>query len=392
MSFIPYGRQEVTEADIAAVTEVLRSDFLTQGPAVEAFEADICIYTGAKHAVACSNGTAALHLAALAARVQPGDIAIVPAITFAASANCISYCGGEVWFADVNDGVTLDINSCRTQIERAIREGRRVSVVVTVDMAGNRSHYEGVAALRREFGFTWISDACHRLVPNELLGENGPDMAVLSFHPVKHITTGEGGMVLTNQESLAKALRLYRSHGITKASEDFVAPEQAWSQDGTLNPWYYEMQALGYNYRMCDIQAALGRSQLTRLNAGLDRRDEIMAAYWAAFKNLEHVSFPEQSSKGRHGYHLAVLLIDFALLDKSRAQVMTELRELGIGTQVHYIPVCMLPYYAGKTNLRRVSNAVYYYARALSVPCFASMSDSDIERVIAGVTRVIGGE
>ncbi|MDD2624785.1 MAG: UDP-4-amino-4,6-dideoxy-N-acetyl-beta-L-altrosamine transaminase [Candidatus Riflebacteria bacterium] len=391
MKFIPYGRQEITQADIDAVVEVLKSDFLTQGPAIESFEQAVCDYVGKRHAVACCNGTAALHLAALAAGVAPGDICIVPAITFAASANCISYCGGKVVFADVDDTVTASYDSCRAILEKYRAEKHPVKAVVTVDMAGNCCDRKAFKRLKEEFGFVWISDSCHRIVPEKDCG--GPDMTVYSFHPVKHITTGEGGMVVTDSDELAENLRLNRTHGITKDHKRFVNNSEAHDKNGEINPWYYEMQTLGFNYRITDFQAALGASQLKRLDRSVLRRQQIVEIYKKHLGECKNIAFPKVSESGIHAYHLAIVLIDFEKIGKTRAAVMKYLRENSIGTQVHYIPVPILPYYAEKANLGELPNfetpnSMCYYKKALSLPCFPTMSDDDALWVCEHLKRI----
>ena len=388
MKFIPYGRQEITQADIDAVVEVLKSDFLTQGPAIENFERAVSDYVGKRHAVACCNGTAALHLAALAAGVAPGDVCIVPAITFAATANCISYCGGEVAFADVDDTVTASYDSCRALLEKYQAEKRSVKVLLTVDMAGNCCDRAAFKRLKDEFGFVWISDSCHRIVPEKDSG--GPDMTVYSFHPVKHITTGEGGMVVTDSDEMAENLRLNRTHGITKDHKRFVNNSEAHDKNGEINPWYYEMQTLGFNYRMTDFQAALGVSQLKRLDWSVLRRQQIVEIYKKHLGECKNIAFPRVSENGIHAYHLAIVLIDFEKIGKTRAAVMNSLRKNNIGTQVHYIPVPMLPYYAAKGDSNKLPNSMSYYKKALSLPCFPTMSDDDAMWVCENLKKCVG--
>ncbi|MBU1109271.1 MAG: UDP-4-amino-4,6-dideoxy-N-acetyl-beta-L-altrosamine transaminase [Candidatus Riflebacteria bacterium] len=391
MNFIPYGRQEITAEDIEAVVGVLKSDYLTQGPAIESFEKAVCLEAGASHAIACSNGTAALHLACMAAGLQAGDSVVVPPITFVASANCARYVGANILFADI-DPTTLTMSplACRKVLEQAVANKKPVRAVVTVDLAGHPCDMQAFSQLKQEFGFIWIQDACHSIgatwEDNQgirwKVGEcPDPDMTVFSFHPVKHITTGEGGMVLTQSDQLAHKLRQLRSHGITRESAEFVNQTEAFADDGSPNPWYYEMQQLGYNYRMTDIQAALGESQLHRLAAGIVRRREIMAAYHARLNRHPHVSFPDVAESVGHAYHLAIVLIDFASVGKTRALLMNHLKHAGIGTQVHYIPIPLMPYYAAMADINEFPESIAYYRRALSLPCFPQMSDADVARV-----------
>jgi len=391
MKFIPYGRQEVSREDIEAVVAVLKSDYLTQGPAIESFEKAVSLEAGSSHAIACSNGTAALHLACMAAGLQAGDLAATSAITFVASANCARYLGAEVRFVDIDpETLTMSSLSCRRLLEKAQSEGRPVKVLVTVDFAGHPCDMQAFAQLKKEFGFVWIQDACHSIGATWedsqgirwKVGEWPlPDMTVFSFHPVKHITTGEGGMILTHDDKLARCLRQLRTHGITRDPAEFDNKSEAFAADGSVNPWYYEMQQLGFNYRMTDIQAALGESQLHRLAAGIVRRREIVAAYEARLGGHPHIAFPKVAEGVWHAYHLAVALIDFDSAGKSRAVVMNHLQQAGVGTQVHYIPVPLMPFYVAVADLAEYPHALAYYRKALSLPCFPQLVDADIARI-----------
>jgi UDP-4-amino-4,6-dideoxy-N-acetyl-beta-L-altrosamine transaminase len=399
MKFLPYGRQHITEDDIEAVVKTLKSDFLTQGPAVESFEQAFCRKTGARYAVACSNGTAALHLAALASGISSGDEVLVPPVTFVASANCARFNGAGVIFADIDrNTLTLSPENCEIKLQQAKEKGRPIKAVVTVDLAGHPCDMAAFAELKKQYGFIWIQDACHSLGGAWCdkqqrcwkIGESSaPDMTVYSFHPVKHITCGEGGMITTHSGEYADKLRLYRTHGITKNQTDFVNAEFAHDSDGQVNPWYYEMQALGFNYRLTDIQAALGESQLKRLDKFIERRNQIVGHYRRSLHNLSQLSFPDVASGVRHAYHLAVVEIDFAGIGKSRATVMNELREKGIGTQVHYIPIPLMPYYKDSACMAEIPNSLDYYRKALSIPCFPQLSDEDVERVCQSIKEVI---
>lgn len=399
MKFIPYGRQQITAEDIDAVVATLKSDFLTQGPAIETFEKAVCQETGAQYAVACNNGTAALHLAAIAAGIGVGDRVVVPPITFVASANCARYNGAEILFADI-DPATLTMSPlvCRRILERCAEEGRPVKAVVTVDLAGHPCDMQAFALLRKEFGFVWIQDACHSIGASweDNLGIRWKigelpeaDMTVFSFHPVKHITTGEGGMITTHSDVLADNMRLHRSHGIMRSADGFANHEEAFAADGSANPWYYEMQSLGFNYRLTDIQAALGTSQLRRLSENIVQRQMIAAAYRSRLANMPLITFPSVADSVSHAYHLAIVQIDFAAAGRSRAEVMTRLKADGIGTQVHYIPVPMMPYYAGSVAPAEIPASLAYYRQALSLPCFPQMGDEEIERVCASLKRVL---
>lgn len=399
MKFIPYGRQDITAADIEAVVEVLKSDFLTQGPAIDRFERAICHETGAQFAVACSNGTAALHLAAIAADIRSGDRVVVPPITFVASANCARYNGAEVLFADI-DPLTLTMSpmACRRLLEQGVADGKPIKAVVTVDLAGHPCDMQAFALLKKEFGFVWIQDACHSIGATweDNLGirwKTGElpevDLTVFSFHPVKHITTGEGGMIVTHSESMAANMRLHRSHGIVRDPSGFLNVEEAFTPDGSVNPWYYEMQQLGFNYRITDIQAALGVSQLSRLGQNIVRRQEIVAAYRTRLADLQMVSFPEVADGVSHAYHLAIVLIDFAACGRSRAEVMGCLKADSVGSQVHYIPIPMMPYYAGSVDMQTLPASLAYYRQALSLPCFPQMTGNDIDRVCLSLRKAL---
>ncbi|HNW35613.1 MAG TPA: UDP-4-amino-4,6-dideoxy-N-acetyl-beta-L-altrosamine transaminase [Candidatus Ozemobacteraceae bacterium] len=397
--FLSYGRQSITEDDITAVIETLKSDFLTQGPAIPKFEADFCRVTGARHAIACSNGTAALHIAALAAGIKRGDRALVTPMTFVASANCIRYAGGDVAFADI-DGETLTMSPIAAEIalEKAVDEGRPFRAIVTVDLAGHPCDMEAFSRLKKKYGLIWIHDACHSLGGSWTdaagrvwkVGEYPePDTVAWSFHPVKHITTGEGGMVTTFSDQIADRLRLLRTHGIQKDPASLVFRNEAFDADGQVNPWYYEMQSLGFNYRLTDIQAALGSSQLKRLHAGIQRRTKIVEVYRSGLSGLNGIRQPPVRAGVGHAYHLAVIRIDFTGLGTSRARVMRNLRERNIGTQVHYVPVPMMPYYAGIVPMGNLPQTIAYYRETLSLPCYPDLQDDDIERVVTAVREVL---
>ena len=375
---IPYGRQHITEEDLAAVRQALQGDFLTQGPAIAAFEEAFAAYCGSKYAIALSNGTAALHLSALALGVRPGSKVITTPITFAASANCVLYCGGEVVFADIdpNTGL-LDINAVQRMLEAAPKG--TYSGIVPVDFAGNPVNLEAFRKLADKHGLWIIEDACHApggsftdsLGVEQRCG-NGvyADLAIFSFHPVKHIATGEGGMINTNNKDLYERIMMLRTHGITRD------PAKMHEFHGG---WYHEMQELGYNYRITDFQCALGSSQLKRADEGLLRRREIAAHYDAAFQGTQ-IQTLQTSANGNHAYHLYVILTE------RRKELYDFLREKGIYTQVHYIPCHTHPYYRNlghRPGDYPFSEA--YYSRCLSLPMFPSMSHGEQEYVIENV-------
>lgn len=389
--FLGYGRQSIDDADIAAVVDALRGDFLTQGPVVERFENALAEYTGARYAVAVSNGTAALHLACLAADVRPGDTGITSAVTFAASANCIRYAGGEAKFVDIDPhslGMTVQ------GLTSALRASD-AKVIIPVHLAGLAHASAEIRDVAR--GKVIIEDAAHSLGGQYACGRPigcgaYSDMTILSFHPVKAITTGEGGAILTNNEAFARKLRRLRSHGIQRDASHFVGDDAF--EGSHPKPWYYEQVELGFNYRLTDIQAALGLSQLSKLDRFVTRRREIAARYDEAFSDVPGIqraqSSPEQRARSAH--HLYILLFDFESLMISRSELMQKLRECGIGTQVHYIPIYRLPYYANRGPFDRSAfpGAEGYYQSCLSIPIHPGLIDEDAEYVIDCVKRSIG--
>ena len=389
-AFLPYGRQVIEDDDIAAVTEALRSDFLTTGPRVEQFETAFAQTVGARHAVACANGTAALHLAMLALDVQAGEAAVVPAITFAATANSARYVGAEVVFADV-DPLTglMTADTLEQAFERL--QGRRLAAVLPVHLAGHAAPLPALRRLALEQGAATVEDACHALGTtmafdniSERVGDcRRAQMACFSFHPVKTLTTGEGGIVTTNDPDLAERLRRYRSHGITREPQTFVGPDIALDAGGAVNPWVYEMQDLGFNYRLPDLLCALGLSQLAKLDRFVATRRALAARYDALLPGLapivQAIAAPPESGSALHLY---VVLIDFAAVGLSRRKVMEALRVRGIGTQVHYIPVHRQPYYRDRYGELDLPGADAYYARCLSLPLHAGMALEDVDRVV----------
>jgi perosamine synthetase len=389
---IPYGRQHIDDEDIDAVVKVLRSGALTQGPMVEAFEDAIRAYVGAKYAVAMASGTAGLHLAAIAAGVAPGNSLITSPITFVASANAALYAGGAPLFADVDPDT---VNMSPASLRDALRTHTNVRAVVPVHFGGLPCDMPAIKAAADGAGAVVIEDAAHALGATYADGSRVGNcrysaMTMFSFHPVKAIAAGEGGMITTNDETIYRRLLRLRSHGINKLDDAFQCPEQA-TTAGARNPWYYEMQELGFHYRITDIQCALGLAQFGRLEAFLARRREIVSVYDAAFAELEHAR-PAQQMRHLSGHHLYVLRIDFARAGTTRAAVMTGLRARGIVTQVHYIPVPAHPLY------RRLGftpddypHARQYYEEALTIPLFYDLTDADQQHVIASVRALVGG-
>jgi UDP-4-amino-4,6-dideoxy-N-acetyl-beta-L-altrosamine transaminase len=385
---IPYGRQHITEADLKAVTETLQSDYLTQGPAIAAFEKAFAQYIGCKYAVAVANGTAALHLSALALKVQPGDKIISTPITFAASSNCIRYCGGEVVFADINpNSYLLDIKSVQQLLEQSPK-GTYKGIVV-VDFAGAAADMEAFRKLADNYGCWIIEDSCHApggyfidSAGNKQLCGNGnfAELAIFSFHPVKHIACGEGGMITTNDEKLYKHLLTLRTHGIVKNNEAYLndisfAAGQP-TQGNNYPGWYMEMQELGYNYRITDFQAALGISQLKRADVGLVRRREIAAIYEKAFKGKSYIKGQSGVVEG-HAYHLYVIETE------NRLGLYNYLREQKIFAQVHYIPTHLMPYYRQYGwKEGDMPNAEQYYRHCLSLPMYPTLTPEQQQYVI----------
>lgn len=382
--FLPYGRQTIEEEDRRAVLEVLSSDWLTQGPAVERFESALAERCGARHAVAVANGTAALHLAALVAGIEPGDRVLTSPITFVATANCIVHAGGEPGFVDVEpDSANVDPDA----FEARVREGRgRVRGVIPVDFAGCPAAMERIASVARENGLFVIEDASHAIGASwtDSRGAVHPvgdgshaDLTTFSFHPVKHVTTGEGGAVLTNRDDLADRLRSLRTHGIVREAARLERDEGG---------WWYEMQDLGFNYRITDLQCALGTAQLGRLSVWVERRAALVARYRKALAGVEEVRFNVEPQGVRPAWHLFVVRVP------DRGRVYRELREQGIGVQVHYIPVHLQPYYRRRFGTREGDFPVAeaFYRDALSLPLFPSMRDEDADRVVEALLRAIG--
>jgi perosamine synthetase len=376
-TLLPYGRQSVQEDDIQAVVEVLRSDWLTTGPKVEEFEEAFAHWVGAKYAVSFSSGTAALHGAAFAAGLKPGDEAITSPLTFAATANCVLYQGARPVFADVSsDTLNLDPDRFAERITPKTR------AVLPVDYAGHPADLNPILAVAERHGLTVIEDACHALGA-EYHGRRGGSithMSVFSFHPVKHLATGEGGMVTTNDATLAETLRRFRNHGISSDSRRRQASGQ----------WYYEMVLLGFNYRLTDVACALGLSQLKKLEANLTRRREIAARYTAAFRNLPGVLVPSVRPNVNAAWHLYPIRVNPAQLNTDRAHVFRALRAENIGVNVHYIPVHLHPYYRDQFGYRggEYPVAEAAYEQLISLPMFHGMTDQDVEDVIAAVSKV----
>ena len=381
---LPYGRQTIEDDDIAAVAQALRADFLTTGPLVEAFETAFAAQVGARHAVACANGTAALHLAMLALDVQPGEVCIVPAITFLATANCARYVGAEVVFADVDPATGLMTPDTLAQALTRVGD-RQLRAVLPVHLRGDTAELPALAALAQNAGAVLVEDAPHALGStmsfgnvSERVGDGRHSaMATFSFHPVKTIATGEGGMVTTNDDRLAQRLKTLRSHGM-------VRPEGA-------DPWIYEMPEPGFNYRLPDILCALGLSQLAKLDRFAARRRALAARYAQGLAPLAPLVTPAARPDWSDPVlHLMVVLIDFQAAGRTRGQVVDDLKARGVGTQVHYIPVHTQPYYRDRYGPMDLPGAQEWYRTCLSLPLYSGMADEDVDRVIAALSEVLG--
>ena len=380
---IPYGQQNIDEHDIAEVIEVLKSSFITQGPAINNFEKAITDYTGANHTVAVNSATSALHLACLALDVKEGDLVWTTPISFVASANCALYCGASIDFVDV-DSTTF--NLCPKQLEqKLIVAGDKLpKVVIVVHMAGQPCDMKAIYKLSQQYNFKVIEDASHAIgasYDKQKVG-NLPysDITVFSFHPVKIITTGEGGAATTNSEQLAHKLQLLRSHGVTR---DINLLEK---NDG---PWYYEQLELGYNYRMTDIQAALGTSQIKRLDKFIEKRHQIAKFYDAAFADNEHIKTPHQESISHSSYHLYIIQLKDHMVPKHQ-EIFTALRKEGVGVNLHYIPIYLHPYYR-KMGFKPgyMPKAEDYYKRSISIPIFYNMTEKMCLQVVTTITEVL---
>lgn len=381
---IPYGRQSISEADIESVVDILRSDFLTQGPAVPEFESAVTKYCAVNHAIAVNSATSALHIACLALGVGKGDIVWTSPITFVASANCALYCGAEVDFIDI-DPITynLSVDQLKCKLKLAAHTGKLPKVVIPVHLAGQSCDMESIYELSKQFGFKIIEDASHAIggkYKGQPIGNcRYSDITVFSFHPVKIITTGEGGMALTNDAKLAQQMTLLRSHGITRDEHMMTH-----ASDG---PWYYQQIGLGFNYRMTDIQAALGVSQMMRLDAMVEKRHELAHRYDAAFRELA-ISTPQQGDDVFSAYHLYVIRLRSSVI-KPHKQVFEDLRAAGIGVNLHYIPVYRQPYFQQFGYLTsEFPEAEKYYSDAISLPIYPLLSELDQQKVIEAVSSV----
>tara|TARA_Y100001934_G_scaffold221000_1_gene263240 strand:+ start:32075 stop:33262 length:1188 start_codon:yes stop_codon:yes gene_type:complete len=394
---MPYGRQTIDQSDIDAVLAVLKSDWLTTGPLVDRFEETAREVTGARHALVCSNGTAGLHLATLALELGPGDALIVPTLTFLATANCARYVGAEVIFADVDpDTALMEPHHLKEALARA--GDLRPVAVAPVHFGGQVADLAGLSAVARTSGLRIMEDACHALGGTYAHAGNqvrvgacaDSDLAVFSLHPVKTATMAEGGIVTTNDDRLAERVARLRTHGTIREPSAWSDRNQGFTGE-TANAWYYEMPEVGLNYRASDLHCALGTTQLSRLDQFVARRAGLVASYDTALASLS----PTIRSAGRRpdqspGWHLYIALIDFEAMGTTRAAVMAALRQEGIGTQVHYLPVHRQPYYRERYGHLDLPGADAFYDRCLSLPLFPDMADHDVSRVVQALTRACG--
>lgn len=383
---IPYGRQDITQTDIDTVLEVLKSDFLTQGPMVPCFEQTVAQHVGACHALAVNSATSALHIACLALGLGPGDHLWTTPITFVASANCGLYCGARVDFVDIDPrSYNLCPKALECKLEQAEREGKLPKVVVAVHLCGQSCDMQAIHALAQRFGVNIIEDASHAIggkYKGEFVGNcRYSDITVFSFHPVKIITSAEGGMALTNNSALAERMGLLRSHGITR--DENLMTHKA---DG---PWYYQQIDLGFNYRMTELQAALGVSQMERLDQYVARRHQLAEGYNELLAGLP-VTIPWQHPDSYSGLHLYVIRLQLANLQKSHRQVFESLREKGIGVNLHYIPVHTQPYFQCMGfRCGDFPQAESYYREAISLPMFPTMSEEQQDIVVAALGKAV---
>lgn len=374
---IPYSKQTIDEDDVAAVINVLKSDWLTTGPMVTRFETEIAHFTGASFGVAVSSGTAALHAAMFAIDIKAGDEVIVPSLTFAATANAVVYQGGTPVFADIEPhSFLIDPTSVASKISP------RTKAIIAVDYAGNPCDYDALNRLAKKNNLILVSDACHSLGGKYKDRKVGTlaDLSVFSFHPAKHITTAEGGMITTNNENFARRIKTFRNHGITTDHRERA-------EKGTC---HYEMIELGYNYRLNDIQCALGVSQLKKLPAWIERRNAIAHSYTNAFNKVPYLELQKPQEQSLHAHHLYVIRLNGKIISQSRDQVLALMKQRGIGANVHYPPVHLHPYYVENFQTKRgqlpVTESVY--EGIISLPMYPSMTEEDVSRVVDAVTSL----
>lgn len=386
MTYIPYGRQDISKEDLQSVVKVLESDWLTQGPNIEEFEQAVADYCGAKYAVAVNSATSALHIACMAASVGPGDWLWTTPNTFVASANCGRYCGADVDFVDIDrQTYNLSTAALEAKLQAEKLTGNLPKVVIPVDFSGQSCDMEAIAALAKQYNFTIIEDASHAIGGSYKGAKIGScqysDMTIFSFHPVKIVTTCEGGMVMTNRRDLYDKLIRLRSHGITRDPEMM--------NDEAHGPWYYQQVELGYNYRITDVQAALGISQMKRIDTFVDRRSAIARRYTEELAGLPLI-LPCQNESVKSAWHLYVIQVDDNICKKNRKQIFEELRAKGIGVNVHYIPVHTQPYYKNRGfGYGDFPISEQYYERAISIPVYYKLTDEEQSYIIRSLYEVV---
>jgi len=388
---IPYGKHHVDEEDIKSVIKVLKSDNLTQGPLIDAFEKEISKYVGAKYSVALTSCTAGLHLAAIVSKINKGKVLLTSPITFVATANSSLYCNGETIFADIDSStINISIDSIKKIISQ-----KKIHAIAPVHFGGLPCNMKKIKEIADEVGAIIYEDAAHAFGASFPDGSKVgsckySDMTIFSFHPVKSIATGEGGVVTTNDKYLYERLLRLRNHGIEKNQDDFQSKNNSIT-NGINNPWYYEMQELGYHYRITDIQCALGLSQLKKIDKFIMKRRELAKKYDLAFENLKNCEPIQKNMRDFSSNHLYILRINFKKLSKTRASLMEELKNVGIMTQVHYIPVILHPYFQKKGYKDdNFSNSYNYYNNALSIPLFYDLTDKEQSHVINQIKKLVG--
>jgi len=388
---ISYGKQSIDQTDIDAVVEVLKSDWLTQGPAVQSFENDLQNYFGAKHTCVVSNGTAALHLAGLALGWQPGDIVLTTPLTFLATANSIVYSGATPDFVDIDvDTYTIDSNLVEEKVKFYQSKGKKVKAIIGVDFAGHPCDWKALREIADKYELQLVNDNCHALgatyLNDKQYAVKYADVVIQSYHPVKHITTGEGGAVLTNNSKLDEKVRRLRTHGMTKDNSKFSI------QNPSLNePWYYEMHELGYNYRITDFQCALGSSQLKKLDSFNLKRREIAKRYDESFSNIDCLKTPNDQNAIQHAYHLYPLQIDFAKLSITKVEFFEKMKKAGINLQVHYIPIHFQPYYQKNYGFQQGDFlfSENFYQNEVSLPIYPDLLDNNVSLVIGSILEIL---
>tara|TARA_B100001094_G_C18165620_1_gene791884 strand:+ start:904 stop:2067 length:1164 start_codon:yes stop_codon:yes gene_type:complete len=385
---ISYGKQTIEKDDIEAIIDVLNGDWLTQGPAIDLFEKDLCGYFGSKHACAVSNGTAALHLAAIALGWSKGDIILTTPITFLASVNCIYYVGATPDFVDIHpESYTIDVEKLELKIKDYIAKGKKVKAVIGVDYAGHPCDWNNLREIADNYNIQLVNDNCHAMgasyYDSKQYAVEKADLVTQSYHPVKHITTGEGGAVLTNNSKINKRVRILRSHGMIK--DDSLMEENH-------GPWYYEMHEPGYNYRITDFQCALGSSQLKKLDRFIDLRTKVVNHYTKSFDNISVITLPKISEKVRHAFHIYPIQIDFDKITLNKADFFNEMRSRGINLQVHYIPVHLQPFYKKNYGFKKgdFPIAESFYFNTISIPVYPSINDIDLLKVVNDLRSILG--